>query len=342
MKLIDTLSRRLEEGKLPPPHATLVVAVSGGVDSVALLHLLVYLATKYDWRLVVAHLNHQLRREAAADAQWVKKLGSHLGLPVVMAAVKVKEMARQKKMTVEEAGRVARYDFLNKVAKRYRAKAIVVAHTADDQVETAIMNWLRGAGVRGLSGMRQWEHLALRGNRPGGGKLWRPLLGTDKAELRQLAKTLHFGYREDISNQKLDYTRNRVRHQILPLLTKINPRIKEAVLRNANNLAGLEELLDAAVIQARRLVKCRRGWGKISWRLTPFLRLPTYLQNELLLWAVGEMQGHRQGYKTVHLVEMYKVINAQSRRSFRQLPGKLFLLKAYDKISVSRIKPSNL
>lgn len=339
---MDSLLRQLEESKLPPRRATLVVAVSGGVDSVALLYLLTCLAARYNWRLVVAHLNHQLRREAAADARWVRELGSRLGLSVVISAVKIRELARRKKLTVEEAGRVARYDFLDKVAKRYRAKAIVVAHTADDQVETVLMNWIRGAGVRGLSGMREWEPLAQRASRPGGRKLWRPLLKIYKSELRQLIRSLHFGHREDISNRKLDYTRNRVRHQVLPLLSKINPRIREAILRNANNLAGMEELLDAAVIQARRSAKCRKGWGRISWQLAPFLRLPPYLQDELLLWAVGEIRGHRQDYKTIHLAEMHKVINARNRRSFRQLPGKLFLSKAYDKISVSRIKPPKL
>ncbi|MFA5270460.1 MAG: tRNA lysidine(34) synthetase TilS [Patescibacteria group bacterium] len=331
MQLIDKLLSQIESQKLPPKRSTLIVAVSGGVDSMSLLHLLIPLAARYDWRLVVAHLNHQLRRRAAGDEQWVKDMGHRLGLPVVTTRVAVKSLARQRKYTLEEAGRVARYDFLNRVAKRYRAKAIVVAHTADDQAETVTMNWIRGAGVRGLSGMSEWQ-----------GIIWRPLLRVTKADLKQLSKTLHFGYREDETNRRVTYTRNRIRHQVLPLLRKVNPQINEVILRNAESLAGLGDLLDSYLIQSKKAVKFRRGRGAVSFRRAPFNKLHPYLQNELLLRAVSEVLGDRQGYKTVHLSEMQKVINSKNKTSYKQLPGKLFLIKAYDKISVSRFKPKDL
>lgn len=330
MQLIDKILTQLEERKLPSRRTVLVVAVSGGVDSTGLLHLLMPLAVKYDWRLVVAHLNHQLRRRAIADEQWVKDMGHRLGLPVVTARVAVKTLARNKKYTLEEAGRVARYEFLHRVAKRYRAKAIVVAHTADDQLETVVMNWLRGAGVRGLSGMSEWQ-----------GIIWRPLLGVPKADLIKLSKTLHFGYREDETNRQTVYTRNRIRHQVLPVLRKVNPHISEVILRNADNLAGLDDLLNGYLAQSKKAAKLRRGTGVVSFQLSKFNKLHPYLQNELLLWAVSEVRGDRQGYKSVHLTEMRKVIDSKNKTSYKQLPGKLFLVKAYDKISVSRFKPKN-
>ena len=239
-------------------------------------------------------------------------------------------MAKRKKLTLEEAGRQARYDFLFKVAKRYHAKAIVVAHTADDQVETVVMNWLRGAGVRGLAGMREWE-----------GIIWRPLLNVSKSDLKKLSRTLHFSYREDETNSQTVYTRNRIRRQVLPMLTKINPQIKNVLLRNAENLSMLEEWLDSHLVTVRKAVKVRQQKQAINWQLAPFKQLHPYLQNELMLWAVAQLQGDRQGYKMVHLSEMQKVINSRERRSFKQLPGKLFMIKAYDKISVSRFKPKN-
>jgi len=331
VKLTDRLLAQIEADKLPPRRAAVVVAVSGGVDSVSLLHLLIYLASKYDWRLVVAHLNHQLRRGALADERWVQALGRRLGLPVVVGRTGVRELARRRRLTIEEAGRVARYDFLERVARRQRAKVIAVAHTADDQVETVVMNWLRGAGVRGLAGMHQWE-----------GHIWRPLLRVWKRELRQLARTLHFGCREDRTNRQVTYTRNRIRHRLLPAMERINPQVREVILRNAENLTELESWLDTHLVQARQAVKLRRGHREVHWRLVPFLKLHPYLQSELLLEAVGELQGNRQNYKAVHVFEMRKVIDSRHPRSFKQLPGKLFLIKAYDKISVSRFKPSSL
>jgi tRNA(Ile)-lysidine synthase len=256
--------------------------------------------------------------------------------------MEVRELARRKRLTIEEAGRVARYDFFKRVARRRRAQVIAVAHTADDQVETVVMNWLRGAGVRGLAGMREWQPPAQRASRPGGGNIWRPLLRVRKEELRQLARTLHFGCREDHTNRQVTYTRNRIRHRLLPAMERVNPQVREVILRNAENLAELENWLDAQLVQARRAIKLRRGQKGVHWRLAPFLKLHPYLQGELLLEAVGKLQGDRQNYKSVHVSEMRKVIDSRCPRSFKQLPGKLFLIKAYDKISVSRFKPSSL
>jgi len=330
VQLADKLLAQIEQGKLPPRRAALVVAVSGGVDSMSLLYLLVALAAKYDWRLIVAHLNHQLRRRAAGDERWVKDVGRRLGLSVVTNSVTVRSLAKRQKLTLEEAGRKARYDFLHRVAKRYHAKAIVVAHTADDQVETVMMNWLRGAGVRGLSGMSEWQ-----------GSIWRPLLRATKADLKRLSKTLHFGYREDETNRQTVYTRNRIRHQVLPMLRRVSPQIDEVILRNADNLSGLEDLLGVYLAQSKKVVKLRRGRGSVSFRLALFNKLHPYLQNELLLWTIGEVRGSRQDYKSIHIAEMRKVINSKNPTSYKQLPGKLFLIKAYDKISVSRFKPKD-
>ncbi|MBN2585641.1 tRNA lysidine(34) synthetase TilS [Patescibacteria group bacterium] len=342
MQLIDRLLSQVENRKLPPRRSTLVVAVSGGVDSMGLLYLLIPLAAKYEWRLIVAHLNHRLRRRAISDEHWVKGVGNRLGLSVITGRVEVRTLARKQKHTIEEAARVARYDFLNRVAKRHRAKTIVVAHTADDQVETVVMNWLRGAGIRGLIGMSEWQPLPLRADRAQGINVWRPLLGIAKTELRQLAKTLHFGYREDKTNRQVVYTRNRIRHQVLPVLRKVNPQIKEVILRNAENLSGLEDLLNDHLAQSKKAVKLRRDKRSISFRLTQFNKLHPYLQNELLLWVITEVRGDRQDYKSVHLTEMHKVIDSKAKLSYKQLPGKLFLIKAYDKISVSRFKLKNL
>jgi tRNA(Ile)-lysidine synthase TilS/MesJ len=176
--------------------------------------------------------------------------------------------------------------------------------------------------------MREWQ-----------GLIWRPLLNVPKTDLRRLSRTLHFGYREDKTNRQTIYTRNRIRRQVIPLLTKINPQLQAVLLRNAENLAGLEEWLDDYLVEVRKVVKLRRQKQAISWRLPPFKQLYPYIQNELLLWAVEQLQSDRQGYKEIHLREMHKVIDAKNPTSFKQLPGKLFLIKAYDKISVSHFKP---
>lgn len=308
-----------------------MIAVSGGVDSVSLLHLLLPLSGHYDWRLIVAHLDHGLRKSASRDALFVEKLAGSLGLKFVGELKDVQRLAKSRKMTIEEAGRSARYDFLRRTAKKYKTSVIVTAHTADDQMETIIMNWLRGASIRGLAGMKEWEN-----------GIWRPLLDVEKKALRQFAKQYKIDYREDKSNRQLNYTRNRVRHLLVPQLLSLNPGLRDVLLRNAQVFSGLERWLDQEVAQAYKKVTVSSKRGMVSFRRTAFMELPLFMQDELLLYAVDHLQGNKQGFKQAHIQQMRQVLESFKPESHKQLPAKLFLIKTCDKITISRYRPKNL
>lgn len=179
---------------LPTP-GTYVVAVSGGVDSVALLHLL---QQNSDYKLVVAHFDHGIREDSAEDRKLVHALAKSYKLPFVFESGQLGAGAS------EAAARVARYKFLQKVQAASGARALVTAHHQDDVLETAIINMLRGTGRKGLTALR---------NRP---NLVRPLLAVPKQEVRSFAETEKLQWREDSTNQNTDYLRNYVRHRILP------------------------------------------------------------------------------------------------------------------------------
>lgn len=327
MELVDYMRQKLESRKQLFKGATLVVGVSGGVDSVSLLKLLVLLAPEYDLRLIVAYFHHQLRRAANKEAMLVKDLAEKFGLKFVMVKGDVKRLAQRQKLTIEEAGRMWRYVFLQQVAMRYKADLIVTAHTADDQVETVIMNWLRGAGVRGLAGMKELEN-----------KIWRPLLEVPKAELKKFAKEQKLKYREDASNKQLCYTRNRIRQELIPFLAKFNPNINVAMLRAADTFTGLETWLDYEITVAlKKVVISKKPINYVNLRIVEFKKLAPYLQNEILLWAVETVRGSRQDYKKVHLEQMMLVVNSPKKVSHKQLPGKLLLQRNRDKITISRI-----
>ncbi|OGB74319.1 tRNA lysidine(34) synthetase TilS [candidate division Kazan bacterium RBG_13_50_9] len=330
MELVESVRKQVAANRFPPKGAILVVAVSGGVDSVALLHILLPLAGHYSWRLVVAHLNHKLRQEAKRDAQFVEQLAQQLGLKFVGGTAEVRREAKSCKLTLEEAGRTARYRFLRRVASRYRAAAIVMAHTADDQAETIVMNWLRGAAVRGLAGMRGLE----RG-------IWRPLLGVEKRALQRFAKEYKLAYREDRSNRELNYTRNQIRHQALPLLERINPGLRNMLLRSATTFAALEDFVAQMVKDVFHKLAIK-GRGRISFHRAAFSKLHAFIQDELLLYAIEYILGSRQGFKKVHISEMRRVVDSPKKVSSKQLPAKLFLIKTCDKITISRYRPKNL
>lgn len=225
----------------PPPlwgDVAVVVAVSGGVDSVAVLRLLV--ATKHagPGRLIVAHLDHALRgEESQADAQFVQRLGAELGLEVVADRVDVPALAAATSQGIEAAARHARYRFLEAAAGRAGARYIVTAHTADDQAETVLHRILRGTGVGGLAGIPRTRVL-------GPATVLRPLLGIWRRELVEYLEHLGQAFRIDHSNTDTSFTRNRLRHELLPLLARdYNPAIAAVLERLARHAGELQESL---------------------------------------------------------------------------------------------------
>ena len=219
--------------------ARYLVGVSGGRDSVALLHALHEPGFK---RLIVCHLNHGLRgRTAAADARFVEKLAARLGLEFVGEKADVARIAKEKGQSLETAARHTRYDFFARVARARRCRTLFLAHHADDQVETALFNLFRGAGRAGLGGMSADSERTIDGVRL---RILRPMLGVWRAEIDAFLASRKLCFREDASNASAAFTRNRVRHDLLPALERVFGRdVRKAVWRTAEILRSEEEWL---------------------------------------------------------------------------------------------------
>ena len=196
-----------------------LVGVSGGVDSVVLLHTLLESGYK---KLVVCHLDHGLRgRASTADAAWVGRLADQLGVECVREKVEVSEWAKERKVSVETGGRLARHEFFARMARRYRCQRLFLAHHADDQAETVLMNVCRGSA--GWVGMKVETMLEVPGFRAPL-RVLRPFLSMGKAEIRQMARSRGWRFREDASNLVGNVVRNRVRLEVMPLLNEIFQR----------------------------------------------------------------------------------------------------------------------
>jgi tRNA(Ile)-lysidine synthase len=226
----------IEEYSLFAPGDTVVVAVSGGADSVALLDILVSLR-ELRLNLVVAHLNHLLRgAEADADEEFVHKLAASYGVPVVVKRADVGEVARTEGRSLEDAGRAARYAFFDELAVSHKAHAVALAHHADDQAETVVMRLLRGAGGSGLCAMAPKS----------AGLYVRPLLSVNRGEIEAYLQRRGIAWRTDSSNAAADFLRNRIRHELIPYLARYNPAISDRLSATAEALAADEEYLEAA------------------------------------------------------------------------------------------------
>lgn len=254
----------LSAHKLAPVGEGIVVAVSGGADSVALLAVLRELATrKRKWRLTVAHLNHQLRDQADADADFVSELARKWSLDFEIGSCDVGSQARRLGLGIEEAGRNARYEFLTSVAAKCEASAVALGHTADDNVETVLHRIVRGTHLRGLAGIPVARPIGR-----GKARIIRPLLGCSREEVEAYCKRSGLAWRIDASNAATDYRRNFIRHKLLALLTdKLNMRAGQALTRLAASAGQVEDYLceQASKVMASAVVE--NGPGQTAFEI---------------------------------------------------------------------------
>jgi tRNA(Ile)-lysidine synthase len=267
--LVAHVAQNVQERQLLERQATVLVAVSGGVDSMVLLHVLVRLAGALRFKLAAAHFNHQLRGRASdADEALVRARCDELGLACFVGRAAVRRMQLKSRASIEMVARDVRHQFLAKTACANGFRSIATAHHADDQVELFFLRLLRGAGSAGLSGMT-W-----RGSSPADPRVMiiRPLLDVPKADLLRFAQTHLIPFREDASNQSDDFVRNRVRRRLLPMLRReFQPAL-------TNTTARLVELLRAESDCLRDLAS---AWLS-SKRRRRFVALPIALQRWIL------------------------------------------------------------
>jgi tRNA(Ile)-lysidine synthase len=263
-----------------------LAAVSGGPDSLCLLDGLVRLG----FPVIAAYFDHALRAESQADGLYVRDAAVRLGASFVSAREDVALYARQNHLTLEEAARTLRYRFLFEQARIFSTQAVAVGHTADDQVETVLMHLLRGAGPQGLSGMPQ---RALIATFDAGIPLVRPLLPFWRAETVQYCRERSLAPIIDPSNQDVVFFRNRLRHELLPLLEQYNPRIREALLRTSQILAADDAVVQLAVqstwddVFIEQVGMAAEPPDSVALNLERFRALPVGLQRALLRRAIS-------------------------------------------------------
>ena len=302
----------------------LLVAVSGGADSVCLLHILVNLQGELGIRLHVAHLNHQLRgAEAEADAQYVSDLVHHLGIPATIEQRDVKAYQAQRRISLEEAAREVRYTFLAQVAKSIGADRVAVGHTTDDHIETILMHLIRGTGTRGLRGLQPSSRWQSSGNSL---IIIRPLLRVSRREVAGYCHNHRLMPRIDASNLSLSPLRNRIRHQLLPLLQSYNPRVTEALLRTAHITSD-----DLAFIDE----ESARLWDEIAQEQEStiildkerFLKLPPALKRHLLRISIEKRLGNLKDIETRHIEEIMNALTKPAGKRISLPQGLIFSIE---------------
>jgi tRNA(Ile)-lysidine synthase len=268
-----------ERCKLDPGKPVLV-GVSGGADSLCLLGIL----QEAGYRVIVAHFNHQLRPEADQEAASVSELADHLGLPFVSDGKDVRGYAKKHSLSLEEAARSLRYRFLFSTARKQAAQAVAVGHTADDQVETVLMHFLRGTGLSGLKGMEYRTLLPVFDPQT---PLVRPLLSLWRTDTVSYCQEHNLAPHSDPSNTDTTYFRNRLRHNLIPELQAYNPRIKESLLRTAQALQSDHAALQEMVEFTWKEVVIEQGEGWVAFHRSGLAKVGRGLQRNLIRQAAS-------------------------------------------------------
>jgi tRNA(Ile)-lysidine synthetase-like protein len=315
--LLKIIRDTIDRYNLLPQGGTVVVGVSGGPDSLCLLHVLRTLAPEYGISLQVAHLNHQLRdRDSDEDADFVARLAGAWGLPCTVEVRDVSAYAEQTKLAVEEAARQMRYGFLAELAQRIGADTIAVAHHADDQAESVLMHVIRGSGIAGLRGMRPKSSIGdMRLADPStlhSPALWastlyliRPLLYVSRADIEAYCAAHSLHPRFDVSNLDQTYFRNWLRHTVLPLLAQHNPGVRDVLCRTAEVAAADYDILHAEMErvwpQVTRISTSAIVFDRAAWQAQPLS-----LKRATIREAIHRL---RQNLRNINFVHVERAVD---------------------------------
>jgi len=316
----------IKENNLIEENDSVILGVSGGPDSVCLLHVLHSLSDVLNMKIFAFHLNHMLRgEESDKDEQYVRGLCGSMGIPLTVESCDVKAFASQKGISVEEAGRELRYAKLKEEAARRGASKIAVAHNLNDQAETVIMNILRGTGLDGLKGMD------IRN-----GEIIRPLLGIDRKRIEEYCRENSLNYRIDSSNLKTDYTRNKVRIELIPHIDRImGTDSSRNIFRMALLLKDDLDFIEKAAESFYEQCKVQSPGDEVIIDIPAFEKYHPAMQKRVLRNAILELTGSLKGIESVHVNDALKLALEGRTGATLHLPRSIRVSKSYGLLKIS-------
>jgi len=302
-----------------------LVAVSGGPDSVALLHFLKQIEPLYNLYLHVFHLNHKIRgEEADEDAEFVQEYSSKLGIPSTLMSYDVPSLMKEEKLSLEEAAREARYRLLERLVAEIKANKVALGHHADDQIETFLMRLIRGAGLEGLGSI-----LPVRGH------YIRPFIEVTKQDIMQYIENNGLKFRIDASNEDLSILRNRIRHELIPLLVSYNPQFKESILKTIEIIredqAHLDELMGEVFDTLADF-----GEGFVRLPIQALIAQSVSVQRRLVRKCIKWAKSDLRGIEFKHIELVLDSLKAIPPKIEMELPGNIVVFTEYDWFAIGR------
>lgn len=320
MNILKKVYLTIEGYDLIRPGETILCAVSGGADSVAMLHILRELneVQQLNWKIHVGHVNHGLRGKSSdEDQEFVRSLAEKLQLPFHTAKVDVKSHQAKERKTEEEAGRELRHDWLEKQALELQAQKVAIAHTLDDQAETILHRILRGTGLRGLKGMAPIRVISRKHEL----FVVRPLIELERYEVESYLRERGTAYKTDLTNFDTSHTRNKIRHKLLPMIeSEFNPRVKMALVKLGQTAGSFYLLLREIANEVYENTRMISGEGEVCLSVEEFSRLPPAIQTLIIDRAVKTVLGRVPQLNFEHYLEIISLCGEHGFQKAIRLP----------------------
>jgi len=332
INFLDKIKSTIKKHNMLRKGDGVVVGVSGGPDSITLLHVLNSMKKEYALNILIAHLDHKFRgEESEADRRFCEGLAKKYNLEITWEEIDVPKIAKEKGISPEEAARFERYDFFKRMAKEKGINKIAVGHTRDDQAETVLMRIIRGAGMKGLGGISPVKEMQ-------GFKIIRPLIEVSRKDLEGFISESGLKFRKDSSNEKTIFTRNKIRLELIPLLEKdFNPNIKEVLANMAENLQIENDFLSR---YARRKFKStsRIKREEILIDIKKFKKQPEAVRKRILRAGLEELKGDLRKLTYQHWREIEELISGRPANSIVDLPSGVTVTKDKANIILKKYK----
>jgi tRNA(Ile)-lysidine synthase len=313
--------------ELISPGDKVLVGVSGGTDSISLLHVLHYFSKFKNFSLIVVHINHMARgKDSDADADFVESVAEKLKLPFHLKKIDVGIERVQLKTSFQDAARIIRYQFFEETLQAVGGNKVALGHSADDQVETILMNIVRGTGLRGLTGIPQVR-----------GSIIRPFLEINRRDLEIYLKENDISFRDDSSNSDKKYLRNRIRHELIPHLETYNPGIKKSL----QEMSGIAREEDSLLSQMTRDIFNQkldeRNENNIVWDIDDFQSYPVALRQRLVREIFCRITGDMQAITAHHVQEIISLFNSPKVGKILNIPRGVTVTCSYGSVLFSKI-----
>ncbi len=325
--LTESVKTAISAYRMIEPGSRVVVGVSGGPDSIALMHVLRSLSAQLGFRMIVAHLDHVLRPESAEDARFTAAAAAELGLQCRVKRVDVRALASKSSVSVEEAGRRARYEFFTALAEEFDATAIATAHHMDDEIETFFLRVFRGSSLQGLQGIR-----------PARNGIIRPFIRTTRTEILDFLNEQTISYRSDPTNLEATTDRNFIRNRVLQCIRERFPNFGKPLERTMELILQEEDFIALHADQLYKETVARSEKG-LSLNVVRLRGAHSVLVSRVILSAVYEIAGPHVRVGRVHVDSAARLVYAEKPSGFVTLPSNLIVRRSYDNLLISREQP---